>query len=283
MSDQRLCILVLNWMGATDTIECLISLSKVSYKQADIVVIDNGSTDDSVAQIRQAHPKVKIIELPENLLFGGGNNAGLDWAIEQQYDFVMFINNDTLVEPDFLEPLVEALDSDSTLGMVGPLICYADKPETIWYGGGLVDLWNGIIAHRYIRQQMQAAGNTPIETDYITGCCLMMPVAVAEQLQGFDPYFTMYGEDVDLSLRCRARGYSLGFIPESKMYHKVSASMGGEFSIPKLQRKALGILKVYARHANWYQWPSILAHQSIQSVKYAYVYWQQTSTQSKKA
>ncbi len=261
MTDPSVCVLVLNWNGADDTLDCLYSLKKITYKKARIVVIDNGSTDDSVSRIQQSHPDVHILELPTNLLFGGGNNAGLSWCNEQGYDFVAFLNNDTTVEPDFLEPLINTFSDVDKVGMAAPLICYADTPDQVWYGGGSVNLWTGKVVHRHIRDSVQAVQNQAVNTDYITGCCLVMPTQLAVELQGFDPGYKMYGEDLDLSLRCKNLGYQLVFIPESKIYHKVSASVGGEFSLKKMHRKAGALLKVYSRHAKWYQYLPILLSQ----------------------
>lgn len=272
MSSPRVCILVLNWNGADDTIDCLNSLQALTYPAAQVVVIDNGSDDDSISKIQTAHPDVKMIQLPRNLLFGGGNNAGLAWAQDQQFDFVIFLNNDTLVEPDFVEPLLSAFEQDSNIGMVAPLICYADQPQLIWYAGGRVNLWTGDIAHKGIREQVTSVKPQVVSTDYVTGCCMVLPTRLAGRLKGFDPWYTMYGEDVDLSLRCKNSGHKLVFVPESKIYHKVSASIGGEFGLTKLKRKALGIVKIYLRHVSWYQWPGIVLFQAFRSFKYASIY-----------
>ncbi len=263
MSKPGVCILVLNWNGAEDTLECLNSLQSLSYENARVLVIDNGSDDDSVSMIQQAYPDVQLLELEQNLLYGGGNNAGLAWAHTHKYEYVVFLNNDTTVEPDFVEPLVAAFSEQEHVGMVAPLMCYAAEPDQVWYGGGVVNLWTGTVAHKHIRDLVTTVGSQAVRTDYITGCCLMMPTKLVNELAGFDPVFDMYGEDVDLSLRCRKAGYHLMFVPESKIYHKVSASMGGEFGLKKIKRKAQGLFKIYQRYVRWYQWPGILVSQSV--------------------
>ncbi|MBT4034559.1 MAG: glycosyltransferase family 2 protein [Candidatus Marinimicrobia bacterium] len=272
MPDPKICILVLNWNGVDDTIECIHSLKKVTTNNSEIVVIDNGSSDDSVQRIRQQFGDVKIIELESNLFYGGGNNAGLDWAQNHDFDYVVFLNNDTTVEPDFLEPLLAGFEYTQGIGGVAPLMCYSAVPELIWYGGGQVNLWTGVVEHLHIRKNVSKLEIKPMITDYITGCCLMMPTKLAVELGGFDLSFKMYGEDVDLSLRARAAGYKLLFVPESKIYHKVSASVGGEFAFSKLKRKLSGLLRIFATHAKWYQWISILLFQLIFSIKYVFIY-----------
>ena len=272
MADPKICVLVLNWNGADDTIDCIHSLKKVTYNHAEIVVIDNGSTDDSVQRIKKQYGDVIIIEIESNLFFGGGNNVGLDWAQKHDFDYVVFLNNDTTVEPDFLEPLLAGFEHPQNVGMVAPLMCYSASPDLVWYGGGKVNLWTGVVEHLHIRKNVTLLETKPMITDYITGCCLMMPTNLAMELGGFDLSFKMYGEDVDLSLRTRAAGYELLFEPNSKIYHKVSASLGGEFAFSKLRRKLVGLLRIFATHAKWYQWITILACQLVFSFKYMGTY-----------
>ncbi|MBT3227851.1 MAG: glycosyltransferase family 2 protein [Candidatus Marinimicrobia bacterium] len=272
MHSPRICILVLNWNGAEDTIDCVESLKNVTYPNVETVVIDNGSSDDSVHLIEKAHSDVTILKLESNLFYGGGNNAGLQWAHELGFDHVVFLNNDTTVEPDFLEPLVAGFEVSTKIGMVAPLMCYSATPDLIWYGGGIVNLWTGVVEHQHIRKHISTLEASRQKTEYITGCCLMMPTNLAMELGGFDLSFKMYGEDVDLSLRTRAAGYELLFEPNSKIYHKVSASLGGEFAFSKLRRKLVGLLRIFATHAKWYQWITILACQLVFSFKYMGTY-----------
>lgn len=267
MTDPKICILVLNWNGAGDTIECVTSLKKVTYGNAVPVVIDNGSSDNSVALISEAHSDIRILELESNFLYGGGNNAGLKWAEDHDFDFVVFINNDTTVDPDFLEPLIAEFNSTKKVGMVAPLMCYYDTPDLIWYGGGYVNLWTGVVEHCSIRKNIDNIEIKTTKTDYVTGCCLMMPTKLASELGGFNLTFQMYGEDVDLSLRTRAAGYDLLFVPSSRIYHKVSASIGGEFSFAKMKRKLSGLVTLYLIHGKWYQWPSIVLGQLFTILK----------------
>ena len=272
MNNPSICILVLNWNGVEDTLACLRSLTGISYENAKVVVIDNGSSDDSVAQIHEQFPAIHVIELKTNLYYGGGNNAGLHWANENGFEYVVFLNNDTTVEAGFIEPLIKVFSDNDTAGMAAPLMCYSATPEKVWYGGGLVNLWTGSIAHKSIRASIDTIDLEPKVTDYISGCCLMIPTALAIQFEGFDIDFQMYGEDVDLSLRVRKAGYRLFFAPESKIFHRVSASLGGEFAGSKIKRKLRGFFQIYTRHAAWYQWITIIISQSLLGLKYLLIY-----------
>ena len=247
-------IFVLNWNGRDITLDCLASLEKVTYSNANVIVIDNGSTDDSVFSIKEQYPETDIIELPTNLGFAGGNNAGFQ-STANKADYTIFLNNDTIVDPYFVEPLINELEIKSNTKQTAPKIYYADKPETIWFAGGKVNLWTGFIRHIGIRKKDSHDYSKKREIDYATGCCICMRTQDFESIELFDQTFPMYAEDVDLSIRLKQKGGSIVFIPESKVWHKVSASLGGEFSIVKWKRKLIGKIKLVAKHCKLYQIP----------------------------
>jgi hypothetical protein len=231
------------------TLDCLASLEKVTYSNANVIVIDNGSTDDSVVSIKEQYPETDIIEFPTNLGFAGGNNAGFQ-STANKADYTIFLNNDTIVDSNFVAPLINELETKSNTKQTAPKIYYADKPETIWFAGGIVNLWTGMIRHIGIRKKDSSLYSKKMEIDYATGCCICMRTEDFESIGLFDRSFPMYAEDVDLSLRFKKRGGSIVFIPESKVWHKVSASMGGQFSIAKWKRKQKAKFKLLAKYVN---------------------------------
>ena len=245
-------IFVLNWNGRALTFDCLDSLKKISYPNVNVVVIDNGSTDGSVASIKDKYPEIELIELPENLGFADGNNVGFI-SVKDKADYTIFLNNDTIVDSNFVEPLINELQLESNTKQTGPKIYYADNPETIWFAGGKVNLWTGFIWHIGIRKKDSHDYSKKQEIDYATGCCVCMRTEDFESIGMFDHSFSMYAEDVDLSLRFKKRGGDIVFIPESKVWHKVSASMGGQFSISKWKRKHKGKMKLVAKHSEPYK------------------------------
>jgi len=244
----------LNWNGRDLTLDCLASLEKVTYSNANVIVIDNGSTDDSVVSIKDKYPETDIIEFSTNLGFAGGNNAGFQ-STANKADYTIFLNNDTIVDPYFVEPLINELEIKSNTKQTAPKIYYADKPETIWFAGGKVNLWTGFIRHIGIRKKDSHDYSKKREIDYATGCCICMRTQDFESIGLFDQTFPMYAEDVDLSIRLKQKGGSIVFIPKSKVWHKVSASLGGEFSIVKWKRKLIGKIKLVAKHCKLYQIP----------------------------
>ena len=246
--NQSINIFVLNWNGMGVLNECLSSLNKISYQNSKIIVIDNGSKDDSVNFISKTFPKVKILELNQNYGFAEGNNIGFNSIDKAEYS--IFINNDTIVDPGFVEPLINSLEADKKIMQVSPKIFYNHHKDTIWYAGGKVNLSFGYIKHRGIRKKDSQIFSIQSKTDYATGCCICMRSNDFDEIGGFDNSFPMYCEDVDLSLRFQEMGGKVYYVPDSKIWHKVSFSVGGEFSINKWKRKGLGKVKLIFKHLN---------------------------------
>ena len=246
-------IIILNWDGRDLTLDCLKSLSKINYDNYKILVVDNGSSDDSVSTIQKKYPNVKILQLEKNIGYAAGNNEGFEHVKNQNPELVIILNNDTTVDPNFIEPLIKPLTENSVIGQTVPKIYYSSGQNKIWYAGGKVNKWLGLIYHKGIRQIDAEQFNIEEMTDYATGCCFCMRTKDFNILGGFDTSFPMYGEDVDLSLRVKTMDKRILFIPKSKIWHKVSASIGGELSILKIKRKFFGLIKLFKKHTNIFQ------------------------------
>ena len=245
-------LFVLNWNGRDLTLDCLSSLEKVIYPNVKIHIIDNGSSDNSVVSIRNKFPDYEIIELAENHGFAKGNNTGFQ-SVKQKADYTIFLNNDTIVDPNFIDPLVNELEAISNVKQTAPKIFYEDKKEYIWFAGGIISLWTGVIRHSGIRKKDSSKFSQKRKIDYATGCCVCMRTVDFESIGMFDESFLLYGEDVDLSLRFSNQGGEILFVPESKIWHKVSASLGGQSAFGKWKRKLSGKMKLVRKHSPEYQ------------------------------
>jgi GT2 family glycosyltransferase len=243
------CIVVLNWNGAEDTLACLESLA-VMPPSCRVLVVDNGSTDGSPERIREAFPGIELLLLPDNIGYAGGNNAGFRRVQELHAEFVIFLNNDTIVDRNFCVPLLETLQNKPLAGIAVPKIFYLDRPERLWYAGGIVTLSTGLIRHVGLRKKDAPEFNRPGVTGYATGCCFAMRCCDFEAIGGFDETFAMYAEDVDLSLRVRSLGMSVNYVPSSIIWHKVSASLSGT-PLRKLVKKSSGTLRLFRKHRAW--------------------------------
>ncbi|NTU58524.1 MAG: glycosyltransferase family 2 protein [Chlorobiaceae bacterium] len=250
MNGGRTAVIVLNWNGESDTMTCLSSLAKVMSLEFTTLLVDNGSSDRTVSLVRNAFPGVELLELPRNLGFAGGNNAGFASLRGRGFDTVVFLNNDTVVDTGFLQPLVDAL-RDPCVGIVVPKILYMDDPTRIWYAGGIVRPATGLFTHVGIRMPDGPSFSKAGPTGYATGCCLAMRSSDFEALRGFDEGFRMYGEDVDLSMKVRTTGRIVMYQPASVIWHRVSASSGGELRIGKQLRKSGAAFRIFRKHRMW--------------------------------
>ncbi|MEI7788291.1 MAG: glycosyltransferase family 2 protein [Chlorobiaceae bacterium] len=242
--------MVLNWNGAEDTLACLNSLAGERSPLCRVLVVDNGSTDGSAELIRDAFADAELLVLPANRGYAAGNNAGFRRVMELQGEYVVFLNNDTIVEAGFWVPLVETLQRNSLAGIAVPKIFYSDSPDTLWYGGGIVRLSTGLISHVGLRKKDSPQFSRPVTTGYATGCCLAMRCKDFQALGGFDETFAMYAEDVDLSLRIASLGMSIEYVPSSRVWHKVSASLHGN-PLSKLVKKSFGVLRLLRKYRAW--------------------------------
>jgi len=217
-------VIVLNWNGWRDTLDCLASLEKLDHPDYEVVVVDNGSTDGSEEKIRESSPDVSVLQTGANLGFAGGNNAGIECTLGRDADFVWLLNNDTFVEPHTLTAMVEEMREDGKVGAVGSVLRYMDEPDRMQcYGGGWVRPWLGM--SRWFTSP------TPDETlrrhlHYIMGASLLIRRAAIERVGLLDDGFFMYWEDTDYGFRLLKDGWRLAAAPESTVWHRESAVPG---------------------------------------------------------
>jgi len=246
-------VIVVNWNGMHDTLECLASLGKVSEPMC-IVVVDNGSMDGSQEAIRRTHPGVTLLETGANLRYAGGNNAGIRLALEKGADQIMLLNNDTTVDPGFLGAMTGSLLSSPDTGIVAPKILYSAEPDCVWYAGGEISFWTGTMRHRGIREKDDGRFDLPSETGYASGCCLLAKRSTVERIGLLDDSYFMYTEDADWCMRARRAGLRVTYEPRARVWHKVSVSAGGHLSWFKLRNKFVSNLRFFFRYASWYHW-----------------------------
>ena len=222
-------VIIVNWNGKTDTLECLASLRQDCYPNKQIIVVDNGSADDSISVLRATHPDVTVLETGANLGFTGGNNTGIEYALQQGVDYLYLLNNDTTVEPDALQALVEAAEADASYGLLTPVIHYYEQPEETWFAGSRIDLARGIAVHDNHRVPARTEG--PIQIPWASGCAMLLRAALMRQLGGLDERYFLNWEDVDFSLRVRALGSNISLVPAARIYHKVGRSFGASSGV----------------------------------------------------
>ena len=271
----RLTVIVVNWNGRDLLDDCLASLLDGGYRPLHIILVDNGSTDDSVAHVRQHYPSVEVIVSAENLRWAGGNNLALRHLRDTvgDDDLLLLLNNDTIVPEGSLERLVDAVRAEPRAWIATPRICYAEDPALAWYDGGVAGRWSGWIRHQGIRR---LTGLLPLDerfVDWGTGCALLLTRQALRELGELDEDFYFYGEDTDYCFRAREAGGRILHVPRALVLHKVSAALGAlspqkaylrsrshiillRRHWPVRLRPVLAVTQVafYAGHAVWHLW-----------------------------
>jgi GT2 family glycosyltransferase len=254
----RVAVVVLAWNGKPLTMACLESLESLRYRNAAVILVDNASTDGTAAAVRETYgDRVTVIENAENLGFSRGNNVGIRRALDEGADFVLLLNNDTVVDPALVDRLVEVIAESGDIGIVGPKIYYASPPDRIWFAGGRIYLARGVSKHIGIRERDTGRYDSIRDVDYVTGCALMARREVFERIGYLDPVFAAYYEDADFCVRARRAGFRVVYAPEGKVWHKISASTGGELGRAKISRKLKSTAIFFRRYAAWYHWLTI--------------------------
>lgn len=257
MNDRapRVCALVLNWNGADDAIRCLESLAQQTYANLEMLVVDNGSEDDSVDRIQAAFPGVALLENAENRGFAGGVNVGIRYALEKDFDYILPLNNDLVLAPDCVEEMVDcALDGAS---FVTATLYYADDSRRIWSVGGN---FHPLTLEKTADARGLIDGDelpAVLERQYVPGGATLMAREALEKVGLFDEGYFLYYEDMDLSLRAHRAGLRAVAATQARMWHGVSRSSGGSDSPRERYWMARSSVRYFATQARFWQWPII--------------------------
>ena len=224
MKEPKIAIIIINWNTFQLTFNCLKSLEACSYNNKSFFLVDNGSIDGSGDKIALEFPEVNYIKNEKNEGFTGANNLALKAILEQDFDYVLLLNNDTEVKPNFLSLLEAKMNSDDKLAATQPLILNFKNRDTIWNAGGSFNTFFGLTKTRLKGMIFNPQLNIETSTQWITGCCILVKTSVVKQVGLLDNRFFAYFEDVDWSIRMTNLGYKLAVVPESIIYHHTSGS-----------------------------------------------------------
>ena len=210
---------ILNTSRRDDTLECLASLARGTYRHHRTIVLDNASTDGSIQAIRSTFPDTEIIELTSNLGYAGNNNVGISAALARGADWVLVLNEDTVLAPDCLAELIRAGESDPGIGILGPMVYHYDEPRVIQSAGGrLGPWWNSF----HIAQNTTDEGQfrAPHAVDWISGCAILVRRSVIEEIGMIDPRYFYFWEETEWCLRATRAGWRVVHVPQGKLWHK---------------------------------------------------------------
>jgi len=240
-------ILILNWNGSKVLESCVESVMLNNYSNFKITIIDNGSTDNSLENLLNKIDNIDIIKISKNVGFSKGYNYAFNEIKNQNDDFYLILNNDTIVEQNSLSLLVDAMNHYGEDNIYGSRIINFNNKKN-WYCGGKINIINGNVFHLGLNKSSTLTKYKTAETDYVSGCCMLISKKMINNLNGFSEVYKMYYEDVDLCFRIIQKNKKCYFISESIIYHKVSHSIGGQFGIYKYYLKSLSFFKFLYNH-----------------------------------
>lgn len=246
----RVFVVILNWNLKDDTIACVESLLDGCITPTEIVVVDNGSEDGSVAALQSTFGKrITVFANTMNLGFAAGNNVGVRYALEQQADWIMLLNNDTAVAAGMLACLLAAATAQPDAALLAPAIFYYDRPTTLWRLGDRHTL--GLpIPHKVGAREL---ARPLISVDYLTGCALLVRRAIWEKIGLLDEIFFMYYEDADFCRRAKMAGFRAYVVPGAQVWHKAGQSSRKVKPLTRY-RTAKGKLTFYRRYGRGLDW-----------------------------
>jgi GT2 family glycosyltransferase len=214
MNAEKVAVVILNWKKPADTLACLAEFGE----NTAVVVVDNGSGDGSVEQIREARPDVPVLALEENLGYAGGNNAGIAWALARDFEWILLINEDAILPVEALQALFEAAQNDPRVGFAGPLVLHPQPDNRIQSAGGLFDRrWQA--THRGQNQVDTGQYSRIEEVAWLSGCVLLARSQMIREIGMLDERFFLYQEELEWCLRARQRGWKALFVPQAKATH----------------------------------------------------------------
>ncbi|HWA52046.1 MAG TPA: glycosyltransferase family 2 protein [Patescibacteria group bacterium] len=240
----KIFIIVLNWNQPKLTIETFQSLQKLKVTkefQVKIIIVDNGSNDNSVAEFRKLKPgkfSLEIMEAGRNLGFAAGNNLGMKYAIDKNADYVLLVNNDVIVDSNLLTNLLKKAEENKNNAIISPKIYFAkgfefhkkykktELGKVIWYAGGKIDWKNIYATNNGVDEIDKKQYDKSKEIDFATGACMLINIKALKEVGLFDEKYFMYLEDADLSVRLGKKGYKIIYEPRAFLWHKVAQSSG---------------------------------------------------------
>jgi len=259
MSEPVVYIVILNWNGKDVTLECLDSVLKINYKNFRVVVVDNGSQEKigGAIEARYDNEKVHLIENEQNLGFTGGNNVGIKYALDAGAEYVLLLNNDTVVHEDLLGELVKVALGQDKPGIVGPKIYYFDEPERLWFAGNKRSYVYGKptqIGHRGLGEVDCGQYDVVEELGFVTGCALFVRRDVFEAIGLLDDDYFCSCEDADFCIRANKAGFKLYYAPGARLWHKEACDLAGLDSPGYVYYQIRNRLLLMKKNFPWWGW-----------------------------
>ena len=221
-NDSTVAVVILNWNGGNDILNCLDSVFESTHKAIEVVIVDNGSTDGSSDAIRLRFPQIHFINNQNNLGFAKGSNQGMDWALARGIRYALLLNGDARLHPDAIRELLSVATGENNAVVSCPRMYLGGSPresDRLWFVYGTVKLWAGLFQNPAFNHLDSPQWSRPRDMEYASGCCMLIPAAILERVGMLDESFFAYCEDIDFSLRVRRAGYRLRYVPSARLWH----------------------------------------------------------------
>ena len=237
-------VIVLTWNNEAEAADCLESLQASRGIPLNILLVDNASPDGSGDRLHARFPDVDYLQTGYNGGYTAGNNRGIEWALARGSEYLLVLNDDTIVDPDCVAKLLDTA-RETGAAVVTPQILYYDEPDTVWYGGGVFSPMRAIGTH--LRENLPVdPGQTRMPVTFVCGCCFLIRADVVRELGGFDESFFTYVEDTELSVRLARAGHAMLYEPSARVLHRIGrAALATPFQIRQRDRNRR---RLVARH-----------------------------------
>jgi GT2 family glycosyltransferase len=225
--NSKVGIVLVNYNGEKFQAECINTIKNMTYKNYEIIVIDNNSTDNSIKILKNRYPDVKVIETGENGGVAKGNNIGIKYALENGCEYILLLNNDTEVDNEMLNNMMK---KTPIYKLVTCKMYYYKPDDMIWCAGGKINWTKAITEHFHENENDIGQANNSMTIEYTPTCCLLIHKSVFEEIGLMDESYFMYYDDTDFIVRCKKAGYKIWYESTASLWHKVSSSSGGSES-----------------------------------------------------
>lgn len=251
-----LAVIVLDFNGGEDVLRCVRALlDEPPPPELRVIVVDNGSVDGSPeALLAEAKGRIELVRNGANLGYCEGNNVGIRRALESGCDPILLLNDDAFVEKGAIRILAERLESEAGLGVVGPKIVFADRPDVLWAAGGALARRENVGALRGTEERDAGRFDRAEDVDFVPGCALLARRAVFEKAGLLDPAYFAYFEDADFCLRAREAGFRVAYEPRAVVRHRASRSTGGGYNPRRKYLMGLNSVRFLRRHGTFSRW-----------------------------
>lgn len=225
MKSPKVFIVILNFNAFNDTKECLNSLKNIDYNNYEIIVIDNCSKDQSYIKLKEEFPENIMLRAEKNNGYAQGNNLGIKYALDKSADYICVLNNDVVVEKDFLTKVIRVMENDKNVGIAGPCICKYDEKNIIQAMGANINLYTGLTQGKFKGLKYEKVKKENIFVDYLGGACFISRKEVFNKIGLIPENYFLFFEETEFCLKAAREGFKLLCIYESKIYHKGSSTI----------------------------------------------------------